>query len=312
MPLPHATVAALAPLQVRLDEPLHKKTWWRVGGSADGYVEVRDAAELQQVVRACHTTACPLTVVGNASNCLISDDGVRGLVVRLGGELAQVRGVPGHPDLLELGGGLKLVGFVRKAPQRGHTGLEMLAGIPGTMGGAVKMNAGTRLGALSDVLHSVGLVHPDGSVQVAKRSDLNMRYRDGALPPGAVVAWARVYIGGITQEESERRIDEHLAYRSETQPVDVPTCGSTFRNPPGDAAGRLIDSCDLKGHSLGGARVSPKHANFIENTGTATADDIRRLIGFVQQQVWVKHRVLLEPEVQFLGDWDDWDMEETL
>jgi UDP-N-acetylmuramate dehydrogenase len=312
MPLPHATVAALAPLQARVDEPLHKKTWWRVGGKADGYIEVRDTAELQKVVRACHTTHCPLTVVGNASNCLISDAGVRGLVVRLGGELAQVRTVPGRDDLLQIGGGLKLVGFVRKAPERGHTGLEMLAGIPGTMGGAVKMNAGTRLGALSDVLHSVGLVRGDGSVQVSKRSELDMRYRDGALPPDAVVAWAQVYIGSLSREESEQRIEEHLAYRAATQPVDVPTCGSTFRNPPGDTAGRLIDACGLKGHVLGGARVSPKHANFIENTGSATADDIRRLIGFVQQQVWVKHRVLLEPEVQFLGDWESWDVEETL
>jgi UDP-N-acetylmuramate dehydrogenase len=147
---------------------------------------------------------------------------------------------------------------------------------------------------------------------VSKRSELDMRYRDGALPPDAVVAWAQVYIGSLSREESEQRIEEHLAYRAATQPVDVPTCGSTFRNPPGDTAGRLIDACGLKGHVLGGARVSPKHANFIENTGSATADDIRRLIGFVQQQVWVKHRVLLEPEVQFLGDWESWDVEETL
>ena len=312
MPLPTATVAALSPLQVRQDEPLHKKTWWRVGGKADGYLEVRDTPQLQQAVRACHETHCPITVMGNASNCLLSDAGVRGLVLRLGGELAQVRAVYGEPRLLELGGGVKLVGFLRKAPGKGYTGMEMLAGIPGTMGGAVKMNAGTRLGALSDVLHSVGLVRADGSVQVLRRSELPMAYRDGALPDDGIVAWARVHIGGVHPDESQRLMEEHLAYRAETQPVDVPTCGSTFRNPPGHTAGKLIDSCGLKGHAIGGARVSPKHANFIENTGGATADDIRRLIGHVQQQVWVKHKVLLEPEVQFLGDWEDWDMEETL
>ncbi len=312
MPLPAATTAALSPLEVRLDEPLHKKTWWRVGGKADGYLEVRSAEGLQQAVRACASTGCPLTVLGNASNCLVSDGGVRGLVIRLAGELATIRAVPGKPELLEVGGGVKLVGFVRKAPANGHTGLEMLAGIPGTMGGAVKMNAGTRLGEVSDVLHSVGLMRGDGSVQVMTRAQLPMAYRTGGLPDDAIVAWARVEVGARSAAESQQLIDEHLAYRAATQPVDVPTCGSTFRNPPGDTAGRLIDDCGLKGHALGGARVSPKHANVIENTGTATAGDIRRLIGFVQQQVWVKHRVLLEPEVQFLGDWAEWDQEETM
>lgn len=314
MALPTSTVAALTALHLRLDEPLAKKTWWRVGGPADGYVEARSTADLQQVVRACQAARCPLTILGNASNVLIADAGVRGVVLRLTGELAEVKAVPGGPgeQLLEVGGGVKLVGFVRKAPERGHTGLEMLAGIPGTMGGAVKMNAGTRLGEVSDVLHSVGVVRADASLQIFQRKELPMSYRDGGLPDDAIVAWARVRVGPISAERSRELIEEHLAYRSATQPVDVPTCGSTFRNPDGDSAGRLIEACGLKGHLLGGARVSPKHANFIENTGSATADDIRRLIGHVQQQVWIQRRVLLEPEVQFLGDWDDWDPEETV
>jgi UDP-N-acetylmuramate dehydrogenase len=314
MPMPPATVALLAPLEVRLHEPLYKKTWWRVGGPADGYVEVNTTAELQQVVRATSKTHCPLTILGNASNVLVSDLGIRGLVVRLTGELAEVTaasgGRPGEA-LLQIGAGVKLVGFMRKAPERGFTGLEMLAGIPGTMGGAVVMNAGTRLGEVSDVLHSVGVVRADGSVQILTREQLPMRYRHGGLPPDAVVAWAKVRLGPHTREQSQALIDEHLAYRADTQPVNVPTCGSTFRNPQGDSAGRLIEATKLKGRAIGGAMVSLKHANFIENTGAATADDIRRLIGHVQQQVWQAHKVLLEPEVQFLGDWSDWDPDET-
>jgi UDP-N-acetylmuramate dehydrogenase len=309
MPLPRTTLAALAPLAVRDDEPLLKKTWWRVGGPADATVDAQTTAELQHAARVCHATGTPMTVLGNASNVLVADLGVRGLVVRLSGELAAARQTA--PDEVELGGGVKLVGFIRKAPALGWTGLEMLAGIPGTVGGAVKMNAGTRLGEISDRLRSVGLVLADGSLRITPAAELAMRYRHGGLPDGAIVAWAKVAIGGVDPAESQRLIDEHLAYRQATQPVDVPTCGSTFRNPTGHAAGALIEACGLKGHRIGGAMVSTKHANFIENRGGATAHDIRRLIGLMQQRVWVQHRVLLEPEVQFVGDWSDWDPEET-
>ena len=309
MPLPRSTLAALAPRAVRDDEPLLKRTWWRVGGPADGSIDVATTGELQQVVRAAHATGCPLTVLGNASNVLVADLGVRGLVVRLVGGLADVRDVGGGQ--LELGGGLKLVGFIRKAPAAGWTGLEMLAGVPGTVGGAVAMNAGTRLGEIGDVLVSVGLVLPDGSLRIVPAEELDIRYRHGGLPEGAVVAWARVRYGHVNPQESQRLIDEHLAYRAATQPIDVPTCGSTFRNPPQRSAGQLIEASGLKGFRIGEAQVSLKHANFIENRGGASAKDIRRLIGHIQQQVWVAHRVLLEPEVQFVGDWSDWDPEET-
>jgi len=310
MPLFEATAARLSALSVREDEPLKRKTWWRVGGPADGYVEARTTAELQTICRVASDTACPLFVLGAASNVLVADRGVRGLVVRLSGELAQSK--PESSRQVWAGGGVKLVPFVRKAPRLGWTGLEMLAGIPGTIGGAVKMNAGTRIGEISDALIEVGLVLPDGSVQVRERAELPMRYRHGGLPEGAIVAWARLRIGTRTPEESAKLVDEHLAYRARTQPVDVPTCGSTFRNPEGDHAGRLIEVSGLKGKRIGGAKVSDKHANFIENTGGATAHDIRRLISEVQTEVWRQHKVLLEPEVAFVGDWSDWDPEATL
>ncbi len=310
MPLFPSTFAQLASLDVREDEPLVRKTWWRVGGSADGYVEVSTVDELQLVCRATHETGCPLFVLGNASNVLIADRGVRGLVIRLRGELASVE--PRGAGVLRVGGGAKLVPLVRKAPREGWTGLEMLAGVPGTLGGAVKMNAGTRLGEISDALLTVGVVMPDGSARTIPRDKLDMVYRDGGLPPGAVVAWARLRVGTRSAAESEALVEEHLAYRAQTQPVDVPTCGSTFRNPEGDSAGRLIEACGLKGLRIGGAVVSDKHANFIENSGGAKATEIRRLIGEVQSRVWQAERVFLEPEVKFVGDWSDWDPEATL
>ena len=189
-------------------------------------------------------------------------------------------------------------------PRKGWTGLEMFAGIPGTIGGAVRMNAGTALGETVDPLLDVTVVHPDGSVETLEASELRMRYRHCELPDGAIVAFARFQTTGGDLEESRGKIKHHLDYRARTQPVDVPTCGSTFRNPDGDTAGRLIDAAGLKGTTLGGAKVSEKHANFIENTGDATAADIRALIEQVQDSVEATFGIRLHREVHFVGEWD--------
>lgn len=283
--------------------PLVKKTWWRVGGPADVYAELRREDELVDVQRVCAEHRQPVFVLGNASNLLISDRGVRGLVIRLVGGLAQVR-VEG--DTLVLGGGVKLVGLVRQMQREGWTGLEMLAGIPGTIGGAVRTNAGTRLGELSDRLCEVGLVLGDGTRTVAPVADLHMGYRSARVPEGAIVAWVRVSLTGDDPAASRALIDEHLAYRARTQPTDVPTCGSTFRNPPSDHAGRLIEATGLKGLTIGAAQVSPKHANFVVNLGGATAADIRTLIETIQRRVHDAHGTWLQPEVHYAGDWQGW------
>lgn len=302
MPLDPAFAQALRDhgVDVRLDEPLQKKTWWRVGGPADGYAEVTDLDRLVAVQQLAYAAQCPVFVLGNASNLLISDRGIRGLVIRLTGALARV--TPGD-GRLRLGAGVKLVGFVRQAMREGWTGLEMLAGIPGTAGGAVRMNAGTRLGEICDPLDAVTLVLAKGEVVSRPRDALGLAYRTSQLPEGAVVAQVDVRLTGADPEASRALVEEHLAYRARTQPVDVPTCGSTFRNPEGDAAGRLIEATGLKGHTIGAAQVSPKHANFLVNLGGARAADLRALIEHIQAEVQAAHGVHLHPEVHYAGDW---------
>ena len=303
MPLSPALAAQLRAHRIPFveDAALVKKTWWRVGGPADGYVEATELQTLITLQRVCTEQGVPLFVLGNASNLLISDAGIRGVVVRLTDQLADVHPEPGGS--LRLGGGLKLISFLRRAGREGWTGLEMVAGVPGTVGGAVRMNAGTRLGEISDPLLEAGVVLPDGSVSVIGAEDLGLSYRSSRLPDGGIVAWARFSRGEHSPEESRRLVDEHLAYRARTQPTDVPTCGSTFRNPPGDHAGRLIEATGLKGFTIGAARVSPKHANFLVNLGGATASDLRRLIELIQERVAKAHGIDLEPEVQLVGDW---------
>ena len=168
------------------------------------------------------------------------------------------------------------------------------------------MNAGTHYGEVVDLLIDCDLVMPNGEVRTATADSLNLRYRQSDLPEGAIIASARLQTRSEEVSTLRERIEQHLNYRSATQPIDVPTCGSTFRNPPDDKAGRLIESCGLKGHRIGGAEVSRKHANFLVNTGEATAADLRRLIEHVQATVADQTGVELQREVHFAGDWSGW------
>jgi UDP-N-acetylmuramate dehydrogenase len=303
MPFPEALLRDLLPLVVEAerDAPLARRTWWRVGGPADLLLSVDHPEKLSQVRRLLHQAGVPAFPLGNASNLLLGDGGVEGAVIRLVGGLAEAR-LEGA-STLALGGGARLVQLLRQAEREGWTGLEALAGIPGTLGGAVKTNAGTHLGELKDRLLEVTLILPDGQARRTPASTLGLSYRHSALPPGAIVASGRLALGGLSPEASRALVAEHLARRAATQPVNVPTCGSTFRNPPGDSAGRLIEAAGLKGFTLGGAQVSPKHANFIVNLGTATAADLRRMVEEVRARVGERAGVWLEPEVQLGGRW---------
>ncbi len=308
MPLPTPLLETLqqAGVKVTLDADLSRRSWWRAGGPADGFVKITSLEQLAACQAAASDHGCPVFVVGNGSNLLISDRGVRGLVLRLAGSLARVEATAASPPKLHVGGGVRLVSLMKQAVREAWTGFEQLTGIPGTMGGAVRMNAGTHMGEVSDALESVEVVLSNGAVETLRVEQLGLTYRQSELPQGAIVARATLRTTGANAAESAALIQEHLDYRERTQPIDVPTCGSTFRNPPGEKAGRLIDQCGLKGHRIGGAEVSTKHANFLVNTGDATADDLRNLIEHVQSVVAERTGVKLQREVHFAGDWSHW------
>jgi UDP-N-acetylmuramate dehydrogenase len=301
MPL-HAPLAATladAGIAVEHDAPLHRRVWWRVGGPADGYAEIHTVAHLQAAQRAASAHGVPVFLLGNGSNLLVSDEGVRGLVLRLGGELAEVEPTEGH---LWVGGGMKNTVLLTRAARHGWTGLGPLARIPGTVGGAVRMNAGSTLGEVSDVLVAVEVVTADGARLTLSAEDLKLGYRSSTLPDGAIVARACFRLTDEDPDAHEARLRAFLDRRKATQPLDQPSCGSTFRNPPGDAAGRLIEAAGLKGFAIGGAMISPKHANFIVNTGDATAADIRGVLEHARWTVRERFGVDLHAEVVFLGE----------
>ncbi|MCB9682806.1 MAG: UDP-N-acetylmuramate dehydrogenase [Alphaproteobacteria bacterium] len=301
MPLEPALATALDATGIpwEADVPLARKTYWRVGGPADALVTVSTAGELAQVMALARQADVPVFPLGNGSNLLVADDGVAGLVVSLSGELAD-SGVEG--DQLVVGAGLRLTVLLARAARHGWPGLEAMAGIPGTVGGAVRMNAGTSLGEIGDRLDAVEVVRADGTLERLPAASLGLGYRTTLLPEGSVVTRAWLRLEGDAAASADR-MRTFLATRKATQPLDLPSCGSTFRNPPGDTAGRLIDATGLKGLAIGGAQVSPKHANFLVNTGGATASELRALMARVQAEVAQAHGVHLEPEVQLVGRW---------
>ncbi len=272
--------------------PLDKHCFWRVGGPADVLVDVESLEELRQVMR-----ESPVTVLGRGSNVLVHDSGIRGTVLRMRGELAELDTETGVA-----GAGLWLNVLVRRLEKAGLAGAEPFLGVPGTVGGAVVMNAGTSLGEACDLVDSVTLVLPGGEVRELSGGDCGFGYRSSSLPPGAVVASARLRL--VPDTMGPKR-EAFLARRKATQPLSKPSCGSTFTNPPGDYAGRLIEAAELKGFRIGGAQVSEQHANFFLNLGEATAEDIAALIRHSRAVVLERFGVLLQPEVKLLGPWAD-------
>jgi UDP-N-acetylmuramate dehydrogenase len=288
--------------------PLASRAYWRLGGPAELYLEVDSLDALVRAVQIARAHAIAVTPLGNGSNLLIADAGVPGLVVRLLGQLRDAE-IDEATGVARVGAGLLNAVLLKRLERAGWAGLGCLAGVPGTMGGAVRMNAGTALGVLAEVLIDVQIVDVDGVVRTLPAAALAMRYRWAELPAGAIVASARVHVHRDPDGAERAAVAHHIARRAATQPLDQPSCGSVFKNPPGDFAGRLIEACGLKGTRVGGAQISDKHANFIVNTGGASAADVLALIRAARGAVFARFGVDLEPEVHAAGAWGvDWPL----
>jgi UDP-N-acetylmuramate dehydrogenase len=283
--------------EVLRDAPLAQRTAIRVGGPADLLVRPADPEALSELLAAVRRLGLPLTVLGGGANALVADAGVRGVVLRLPQDFP---GESTHGELLVLSAGAPSARLPARAHAQGLVGMEFLAGIPGTLGGATAMNAGTRLGEMKDVLSRVELATADGTGFVPAES-LGFAYRTCRLPPGAVVTRLEVRLrrGDVARSQAVMREDQER--RRRTQPLDRPTFGSTFANPPGDHAGRLIEAVGLKGHRVGNATWSDVHANFVVNLGGATARDVLALMRLARARVLAQHGIRLETEVRLLG-----------
>jgi UDP-N-acetylmuramate dehydrogenase len=284
---------------VRAGHPLARHTSFNIGGPAEFFVETADPAPL---VAACHERGVPYLVLGAGTNLLVHDDGVEGLVIRCVSRDVRVDGTRVYAS-----SGLKMLRLARICAGHDLTGFEWAIGVPGTLGGAVYQNAGCWGGELRDVLVEAHGVEPGRGCATWSPEDLALGYRtsslrDGALR-GALVIGAWIELAPGDGAASRRQMAAWTEQRTSTQPIRTKNCGSVFRNPPGDSAGRLVEAAGLKGAGEGRAAVSTQHANFIVNTGGATAADVDRLIRRIQRTVADRFGVELEPEVERVGRW---------
>lgn len=286
--------------RIRQNEPMKNHTTFRVGGPADIFL-TPSAEELPAVLSVCREERVPVTVIGNGSNLLVGDQGIRGVVICIGSGMRGIR-VDGEKIFLEAG--VTLAAAAQQAAKAGLTGLEFASGIPGTFGGAVVMNAGAYGGEMKDVIISVRVVSEDGEILTLSKEELDLSYRHSVIPErGYLVIDGELL---LTREKDPDQITERMEElkkkRIEKQPLEYPSAGSTFKRPEGYFAGKLIMDAGLRGFSVGGAAVSEKHCGFVINKGNATAADICALMDEVTRIVKEKYAVTLEPEVKKVGE----------
>ena len=287
---------------LRFAEPMSRHTVWGIGGSADRFFEPADAEDLSAFLSSLADEE-PVLVIGLGSNLLVRDGGIRGTVIATSAGLSGLRVT--QPCTLRTAAGAACPKVARFSVRRQLSGGEFLAGIPGTMGGALAMNAGAFGGETWEIVESVETIDRRGRRRRRGRGDFEVGYRQVGGAPGEWFLSADLRLSHDPSGEGAGTVKSLLRLRAQTQPVGTRNCGSVFRNPPGDFAARLIEACGLKGASVGRALVSPKHANFIVNAGGASAGDVEELMALIVDRVGSEFGVRLEPEVRIVGEGPD-------
>ncbi len=291
------------PDRVAADEKMSGHTTFRIGGPADYFVTPRDMESLRGVLRFLREEKIPYFILGNGSNLLVSDEGYRGAVIRIGSGVDELRteGVAVHA-----GAGLLLSQIAAAARDARLSGMEFASGIPGTLGGAIMMNAGAYGGEMKDIIRSVTVMTDDGGIRTIQGPDMEFGYRTSVVKTkGWIVLAADFLLSKGNRSIIDARMNELKEARTSKQPLNYPSAGSTFKRPEGYFAGKLIMDSGLAGYSVGGAAVSEKHCGFVINRGGATASDVYILIRRVREIVYAKYGVILEPEVRFVGNFPD-------
>lgn len=282
------------------DKPLCSHTTFKVGGKADAFLSVNSRETLVNAIKVCHEKEVPYYVLGNGSNVLVSDKGYRGLILSIGSQMAQME-CDENGITVQAGAMLSLV--ARMAAKNGLTGMEFASGIPGSIGGAIVMNAGAYGGEMKQIVDAVEILNKDGQIRTYSADEMEFGYRTSRIKRnGGIVLSVTLRLERGKKEEILDRMNELAGQRREKQPLEYPSAGSTFKRPEGYFAGKLIMDAGLRGYTVGGAQVSEKHCGFVINKGGATAKDIYTLIGDVQKKVKETSGIELEPEVIFLGD----------
>lgn len=291
---------------VKQNEPMKFHTTFRVGGTAQFFVTPHTDAQIAALIKLLRETQTPYLVMGNGSNLLVRDGGIRGVVIALGDDFSGITLRPADEEgtvILTAQAGVKLGVVGNTAARRDLTGFEFACGIPGSVGGAIRMNAGAYGGEMSQIVTSAKLLFPDGTMRELSTEELQFSYRTSFVDQNDCIVLSASYrLRAGDPEQIHEKMADLAARRRDKQPLEFPSAGSTFKRPKGYFAGKLIMDAGLKGFKIGGAAVSEKHAGFVINKGRATAADVEAVIGHVQDKVFEEFGVRLEPEVKIVGE----------
>ncbi|MBO4293725.1 MAG: UDP-N-acetylmuramate dehydrogenase [Clostridia bacterium] len=292
--------------KIYFDEPMSKHTTFKIGGPAEVFIKVGEIEDLKQILNFTNKNNIPLTIMGNGSNVLVLDSGIKGITAKIEiqtfWDTPQKPGQIGENIEITVGAGEKNIEIAQKLLKLELTGFEEIAGIPGTIGGAIRMNAGAHGREIKDIVKSVLVMDYNGNIKQMQNEDLQFEYRNSILSKEKlIVLEATLVFQKGNKEEIQNKMKEYQAWRREKQPLEYPNAGSTFKRGDGFITAQLIDECGLKGYNVGGAEISTKHAGFVVNKGGATAQDVIDLTNYIKEKVFEKFNKHIELEIEILG-----------
>lgn len=283
--------------KIQYNVPMSKYTSFKVGGPAECLIKIETLEELKQILEIAQNNNIKTTIIGNGSNILVKDKGIKGIVLKIEIKKFELS----KENELIVGSGNKLGEIAQKLAKEEITGFEFASGIPGTIGGAIRMNAGAHGSEMKDVVKTITYINKNGKINTIENSQAEFEYRKSIFSRNDfIIIESKMQFSKGNKEEIQAKMQEYLTYRKEKQPIEYPSAGSTFKRGKDFITAKLIDGCGLKGYKIGGAQISEKHAGFIINTGNATAEDILRLIEYTKKQVYDKFGKEIEPEIEII------------
>ena len=289
--------------KIKQNEPMKEHTSLKIGGPAEIFVRVSSVEELKEILKLCKTNKIPLTIVGNGSNILVLDKGIKGIVIKTNLKEIKIKNKENENIEITVDDGVQLGFLAQKLLKEEITGFEELSGIPGTIGGAIVMNAGAHGKEMKDIVTEITAIDYSGNIHIFTNEQAKFEYRNSIFSTGEyIILQVKLLLKKGNKEEIKLKMNEYAQYRKEKQPIEYPSAGSTFKRGTDFVTAKLIDDAGLKGYSIGGAKVSEKHAGFVINTGNATAKDIIELVKYVQDKVYEKFGKKIELEIKILGE----------
>ena len=284
--------------KIYVNEPMNRYTSFKIGGPAECLIKIQTEEELKAILELANEQSIPLTIIGNGSNILVSDDGIKGIVLKIEINTFELNT---ETAKLKVGSGVKLAFIAQKCLKQELAGFEFASGIPGTIGGAIRMNAGAHGKEMKDVITTITYMNRDGEIHKIQNEEAKFEYRNSLFAhKDYIILEVEMQLEKGKTEEIQTKMTEYANYRKEKQPIEYPSAGSTFKRGADFITAKLIDDCGLKGYQIGGAQISEKHAGFIINKGNATAEDVIKLMEYTKEQIYNKFGKVIESEIEII------------